>query len=329
MHLLKNKRILITGGAGFVGSHILDQLLEIDVKHVVLIDNMVRGSLRNIESVINSDKVTFVEGNIKDRDLLDTHMSGIDYCFHMAAVRINFCSIDPREGLETMATGTFNVIEACLKHNVKKLVAASSASIYGMADTFPTHESHHPYNNRTFYGALKHLMSMLRSFNEMNGLDYTALRFFNIFGTRMDTDGKYTEVLIKWYKCIKEGQQPLIYGDGKQTMDFVYIEDIARSCICAMVANTPDSVYNIGSGEEISLEELCFALLKAMGSNLQPKYIDIPDERKKVEVLKRKADIQAAKKDIQFETTISLDAGLKRLVDWLDTIYETNVIETI
>ena len=145
----------------------------------------------------------------------------------------------------------------------------------------------------------------------------------------MDTDGKYTEVLIKWYKCIKEGKQPLIYGDGKQTMDFVYVEDIARACICAMKANVSDTVYNVGSGEEISLEALCLALLKAMDSELRPSYIDVPEERQKVEVLKRKADISAATKELQFKTSISLDQGLKKLVQWLDMIYEKKLIETV
>ena len=319
MNNLKSCRVLITGGAGFVGSFIADQLIEQGVEEIILLDNLVRGSKRNIDKAVSSGKAKLVQGDIRDLDLLDASFVNIDYCFHMAALRITRCAENPREAFEVMFGGTFNVIEACIRHRVKKLVAASSASIYGQADSFPTHESHHPYSNRTLYGAAKIGNElMLRAFHAMNGLDYTAMRYFNIFGPRMDMEGKYTEVLIRWYYLIKQGKRPLIFGDGSQTMDFVYIEDVARANILALASDVTDEVFNVASQVETSLEELCNALLKAMESDLEPKFMPLPSKRKAVEVQRRLADTTKAKQIIGFEPTVSLDQGLERLVKWLD-----------
>lgn len=327
MNDLTNSRILITGGAGFVGSHIADQLLKENIEKIVILDNMIRGSKENIEKALKSGKVTFVEGDIRDIKLLNHLFEGIDYCFHMAALRITRCAENPREGLEVMLNGTFNVIEACVKHNVKKLVAASSASVYGTADSFPTKESHHPYNNHTFYGAAKMANELMyRSFKDMYDMDYAAMRYFNIYGPRMDREGKYTEVLIRWYYLIKQGKQPLIFGDGKQTMDFIFVEDIARANILAMKSDATDQVFNVASGVETTLEELCFSLLKAMESDIEPKYVPLPEERKKVEVRRRLAETTKAQKMIGFDAKISLQDGLKRLVNWLDEATEKGAV---
>ncbi len=321
MNVIKEKSILITGGVGFVGSHILDILLEENISQVFILDNLARGNLRNIAEALKSEKVTFIEGDISDYQVLENSIKQVDYCIHMAAMRINFCSINPTVGFKTMAEGTYNVVDLCIKHNIKKLVAASSASVYGMADKFPTSELHHPYNNRTFYGAMKMFNELMyRSFNETNNLNYVAHRFFNLYGPRMDTDGKYTEVLIKWYKLIKENKRPLIYGDGKQTMDFINVKDVAKACVMSLKSDISDEVFNIASGEEVSLEELCFCLLKVMNSNLKPEYIDIPDERKNVEVYRRKADICKAKELFGFQSSIGLEEGLIGLVQWLDNL---------
>jgi UDP-glucose 4-epimerase len=319
MNDLKNTSILITGGAGFVGSYVVDQLLKEGVKEIVIIDNFIRGSEKNIEEALKFPHVSVIEGDIRDEQFLSKYFRGMDYCFHLAALRITHCAAEPREALDVMYKGTFNVLEACVQHHTKKLVFASSASIYGQADTFPTDENHHPYNNVTLYGAAKMANElMLRSFQHMHGLKYNALRYFNIYGPRMDIHGKYTEVFIRWYRLIKEGKEPLIFGDGKQTMDFIYIEEIARATILALKADVNNEVFNIAGGQETSLEELCYLLLEVMGSTLKPKYIPLPEERKKVEVIRRLANVSKAKKLIGFETRVSLKEGIKRLVEWLD-----------
>ena len=317
---LQGSRVLITGGAGFIGSHIADQLLASEgVGEVVLLDNMLRGSPRNIEVALRSGRARLVEGDIRDRELVDRLVSGADYCFHMAALRITRCAENPREALEVMYDGTFNVLESCARHRVRKLVAASSASILGTADAFPTTEAHHPYNNRTLYGAAKLANELMyRSFNDMYGLPYVALRFFNVYGPRMDTEGKYTEVLIRWYRLLKKGEAPLVFGAGDQTMDFVHVEDVARANVLAMKADASDEVFNVASQTETSLLQLCEALLRVMGSTLEPRHVPLPAERKAVEVLRRLADTSKARRMLGFEAKVPLDRGLSQLVGWLD-----------
>jgi UDP-glucose 4-epimerase len=315
---LTNSRILITGGAGFVGSHIADQLLRENVGEIILLDNFVRGSKGNISEALESGKTRLIEGDIRDEDLLDNLLKGIDYCFHMAALRITQCAENPREAKDVMINGTYNLIEACRHHKVKKTILASSASIYGQASHFPTSEEHPPYNNYTFYGAAKMANELIfRSFHEMYGFQYNAMRYFNIYGPRMDTHGKYTEVLIKWYHLIKQGKRPVLFGDGEQTMDFVYIEDIAQANIIALKTNAVDEVYNVGSEVETSLKELCNTLLEVMGADIEPEYVSIPIDRKKVEVRRRLANTKKIKQ-IGFRITHNLKDGLKKLVAWLD-----------
>ncbi|MBF0542603.1 MAG: NAD-dependent epimerase/dehydratase family protein [Nitrospirae bacterium] len=316
---LFNSRILITGGAGFIGSTTADLLIKEGVSEIIIIDNLIRGSIENLQDALNSGKIKFVEGDIRDQVLIDSLMKGVDYCFHMAALRITQCAAEPRHALEIMFDSAFNIFELCVKYKIKRLVAASSASIYGTADSFPTLESHHPYNNHTLYGAGKVANElMLRSFHDMYGLDYAAMRYFNVYGPRMDVHGKYTEVLIRWYNLIKEGKPPLIFGDGKQTMDFIYIEDIARANVLALKSDSKDMAFNIASGVETSLEELCFTLLEVMGSGLKPEYIPLPEERKKVEVGRRLASTTLAERHIGFKFQMTLKEGLYKLVDWLD-----------
>lgn len=320
MNQISGARVLITGGAGFIGSFIADQLLDENVEEIILVDNFIRGSRENVRDAMSSGKVKLVEGDIRDRGLLNSLFHDIDYCFHMAALRINHCAEKPREALEVMFDGTFNVAESCVKRGVKKSIVASSASVYGTASVFPTKEEHHPYNNHTLYGVAKTANEgMFRSFHDMFGLNYNAMRYFNVYGPRMDVYGKYTEVLIRWYHLIKDGKQPLIYGDGKQTMDFVYVEDVARANILALKAEVTDEVFNVASGVESSLEELCWALLEVMGSDLKPKYVPLPDDRRKVEVRRRLADIIKARENIDFVAKVSLKEGLQRLVEWLSS----------
>jgi UDP-glucose 4-epimerase len=206
------------------------------------------------------------------------------------------------------------VLEAAVAAQVDKVIASSSASVYGLATEFPTDEDHHPYANTTFYGAAKVFNEgMLRSFHDMYGLDYVALRYFNAYGARMDIHGVYTEVLVRWMERILAGQPPLILGDGTQTMDFVYVDDIARANVLAAESPVTDRIYNIASGEETSLDDLAHALLRVMGSDLEPAY---GPERKVNAVSRRLADTSRAAADLGFTAEISLDEGLRRLVSW-------------
>ncbi|MBE9054578.1 SDR family NAD(P)-dependent oxidoreductase [Sphaerospermopsis sp. LEGE 08334] len=308
------KKVLITGGAGLVGSHIADQLVKQGISEIVILDNFVRGTKANLEWAIANGNVKIIEGDIRDQKLLNEIMPGVDILFHQAAIRITQCAEDPRLALEVLVDGTYNVLEAAVKAKVKKVIAASSASVLGLAEEFPTTESHHPYNNRTFYGASKTFNEgMLRSFNEMYGLDYIALRYFNVYGSRMDIYGVYTEVLVRWMARIIEGKPPLIFGDGLQTMDFVSVEDIARANILAAQSDVTDEVFNIASGVETSLNDLAFSLLKVMKSDLKPEYTA---ERKVNPVKRRLADTSKAEKLLGFKAEISLEEGLTRLVDW-------------
>jgi UDP-glucose 4-epimerase len=311
---MQNKRILITGGMGLVGSHIADLLVKEGAAEISILDNFTRGQYENLAWAQKHGHLVIVEGDIRNQSLLADVMQGVDIVFHQAAIRITQCAEEPRLALEVLADGTFNVLEAAVNANVSKVVAASSASIYGMAEEFPTTESHHPYNNRTIYGAAKVFNeALLRSFYEMYGLNYTALRYFNVYGPRMDIYGVYTEVLIRWMDRIAAGQPPLIFGDGLQTMDFVYIEDIARANILAAKTDITDEVFNIASGVETSLNDLAHSLLKVMESDLKPEY---GAERKVNPVQRRLADITKAKQLLGFEAEISLEEGLRRLVNW-------------
>jgi UDP-glucose 4-epimerase len=307
--------ILVTGGCGLVGSTTIDLLLqEHDPARIVIIDNLERGSLSNVEHALTDARVTLVRGDIREPGTVHEVTQGMDAVIHMATLRITACAAEPRAALGVMCDGTFNVVEAAQAAGVQKVVAASSASIYGLADSFPTREDHHPYNNRTWYGASKIMLEgLLRSFNDMYGLPYVALRYFNVYGPRMDIHGKYTEVLIRWMERIAAGQPPLILGDGTQTMDFVYIEDVARANILALQSDVSDDVFNVGNGVETSLNELAQALLETMHSTLTPEY---GPERKVNPVPRRLADTTKAERLLGFRARVGLREGLERLVEW-------------
>jgi UDP-glucose 4-epimerase len=307
------ERALITGGAGLVGSHIADLLVAENVKEVTILDNFTRGRLENLE-IAKGGNLRIVAGDIRDRALLRDLMEGIDVVFHQAAIRITQCAEDPRLALEVLADGTFNVLEAAVAAGVGKVVAASSASVYGLAEAFPTPESHHGYDSRTIYGAAKSFNEgLLRSFHEMYGLNYVALRYFNVYGPRMDTYGAYTEVLIRWMERLADGKPCLILGDGLQTMDFVFIDDIARANILAAKSPVTDDVFNIASGVETSLNELAAALGRVMGCNLAPEY---GPARKVNPVPRRLADTRKAEHLLGFKAQVLLEEGLSKLVQW-------------
>jgi UDP-glucose 4-epimerase len=311
---LEGSRALVTGGAGTIGSTIVDQLVKAGAAEIVVLDNLVRGRRENLAWALDNGPVTLVEGDIRDASLVRDLVEGMDVVFHQAAIRITQCAEEPRLALEVLVDGTFNVVEAAAAAEVGKVVAASSASVYGLAETFPTSERHHPWANDTLYGAAKVLNEgLLRSYHAMTGLDYVALRYFNVYGPRMDIHGLYTEVLVRWMERIVAGQPPLILGDGLQTMDFVFTEDIARANLLAAEADVTDAVLNIASGTETSLRELADTLLHVMGSDLRVEY---GEARKVNAVTRRLADTSAAEQQLGFAAEVDLEEGLRRLVDW-------------
>jgi UDP-glucose 4-epimerase len=313
---LDGKTILITGGAGMIGSATVDLLLRDHPRtRIVILDNLSRGTTANIESALKHPRVRFVLGDISDAATVASACRNVDAVIHLAAQRITACAADPRRAMEVMCDGSFNVVDAAHQAGVRKIVAASSASIYGLADVFPTPEDHHPYNNQTWYGASKVMLEgLLRSYHAMYGLPYVALRYFNVYGPRMDTHGKYTEVLVRWIDRIAQGQPPLILGDGHQTMDFVYIDDVAKANVLALQSDCDDDVINVASSRETSLRELAAALLKVMGAtHLVPEY---GPERSVNPVLRRLASTRKAEALLGFRAEVGLEEGLDRLVRW-------------
>src|SRR5215204_3877699 len=289
---LRGSRVLITGGAGAIGSNLCDLVVQAGAREIVVLDNFVRGRRDNLTWAEANGPVAVVEGDIRDRELVDELTEGIDVVFHQAAIRITQCAEEPRLAKEVMVDGTYNVLESAVRHDVRKVVAASSASVYGLATTFPTSESHHPYANDTLYGAAKVFNEgLLRSFHAMYGLDYVALRYFNVYGPRMDVHGLYTEVLVRWMERIQSGTAPLILGDGLQTMDFVHVHDVARANMMAARAAVSDEVFNIASGVETSLLDLAETLLRVMGSHLS---VDHGPARAVNGVTRRLADTRKA-----------------------------------
>ena len=307
-------KVLVTGGAGFIGSYVVEELLSHLPKKIIIVDNLIRGSYENMKNFLQNPIVEFIEGDIRDEALIDRCMSQVDYCIHMAALRINACAANPTEGFEVMMKATFHIAEMARKYKIKKLIYSSSASVYGLAQNFPTPETDNPYNNQTFYGAAKMWgEQLLRSYKFMYGLDYVALRYFTVFGPRMDTDGKYTEVMIKWLDCIRDNKNPLIFGDGSTSMDFVYVRDVAKANVLALLSDVTDESFNIGNQRETSLKELLEILLKVNNSTLEPKFMP---ENTVNPVSRRLADISKAKRLLGYEPTVSLEVGLKLLSDW-------------
>jgi UDP-glucose 4-epimerase len=307
-------RVLVTGGAGAIGSNVADELVLAGADEIIVLDNFVRGRRENLAWALANGPVRLVEGDIRDRMLVRELMAGIDVVFHLAAIRITQCAEEPRLALEVLVDGAYDVFEAAANAGVRRVVASSSASVYGLAEEFPTTESHHPYANDTLYGAAKTFNEgLLRSMHAMNGLDYVALRYFNVYGPRMDVHGVYTEVLVRWMERIAAGQPPLILGTGSQTMDFVYIGDVARANLLAAQSDVTDVALNVASGVETSLLELAEMLLAVMGSDLS---VEFGPERSVNKVSRRLAETTLAREQLGFEAETGLEDGLTRLVEW-------------
>ena len=312
---IKNSTIFVSGGAGFIGSYIIEELLsQHEPKKIIILDNLIRGSFENMKGFINDTRVEFIEGDIRNNELLEKCIAGTDYVFHMAALRINACAASPQDGFEVMLQATFNIANLCLKHKVKKIIYSSTASVYGLAQHFPTPETDNPYNNQTFYGGAKIWGEQLfRSYKFMHNMDYVALRYFNVYGSRMDTDGKYTEVMIKWLDCIRDNRQPAIYGDGTDSMDFVHVKDIAHANVLALISDVTDEAFNVGDQIETSLSDLLNVLLKVNKSQLKPIFKEANSINP---VSRRLADISKASKLLGYKPAIMLEKGLKELTDW-------------
>lgn len=324
MNDLRGTCCLVTGGAGFIGSTIVDQLLAAGAAEVRVIDNFIRGSWNNLAWAQEQGGVKVIDGDIRDVSLVNRATEGVDYVFHQAALRITRCADAPREAVEVLIDGTLNVIEAALAHGVKKISAASSASVYGEPSYLPVDEEH-PFNNRTMYGAGKIASEqLLRSFYESSGLNYVAFRPFNVYGPRMDMTGVYTEVLIRWLDAIEANKPPLIFGDGCQSMDFVYVEDVARAYIMAVQSDITDEVFNIGTGIQTSLKDLCHTLLKLTGSSLQPEY---REARLVGNVQRRRAATEKAARMLGFQANTSLESGLLELIHWRQAAKAAVIVE--
>lgn len=312
-------RFLVTGGAGFIGSTIVDQLLDAGAAEVRVIDNFVRGSWSNIEPAM-ARGARVIEGDIRDAALVDDLTAGVDYVFHQAALRITRCAEAPREAVEVLIDGTLNVLESCVKHKVKKLVAASSASVYGEPSYLPIDEGH-PFNNRTMYGAGKIANEqMYRAYFTTYGLPYVAFRYFNAYGPRMDTTGVYTEVMIRWMDAIEANQPPLIFGTGKQSMDFIYVGDIARANLQAVRSNVTDECFNVGTGVQTSLEQLCNLMVRITKSRVVPEY---REARAVANVQARRAAVDKAERMLDFVAKVGLEQGLEELIRWKHSLKKT------
>ena len=324
-HDLQGATVLVTGGAGLIGSHIVDRLVDEGAGEIRVLDNLVRGSQQNLAQARARRPIVFLNGDVRDRRAVEKALRQCDYVFHQAAIRITLCAERPRECIEVLVDGAYNIFEASVAAGVKKIVYASSASVYGAAEVFPTNEKHHPYGNRTLYGAAK-LMNegIARHFHDMNGLPSVGLRYFNVYGPRMDVTGAYTEVFVRWLDCIEQNTRPQIHGDGSATMDFIYVGDIARANILAMKSERADEVYNIASGTETSLLELWQAMQDMAGAHHLEAEFHPP--RKVNPVPRRLASTTKARRELGFTSQVSLRQGLRQLADWRRQVVSRELI---
>lgn len=317
MDSLEGSKILITGGCGFIGSATARVLLSSHKpSKIIIIDNMSRGRIENLGEAARDNRLIIHHADISNRSDINSLFQGVDIVFHFAALRITACAENPYLAFETMAKGSINVLESSRENFVKKIVAASSASVYGLAESFPTIECHHPYNDKTFYGSTKlFLEGLLRSYYDMFKLKYLALRYFNVYGPGMDSHGKYTEVMIRWMDRLRSGESPIIFGSGTDTMDFVYITDVVAANILAATSDESGYALNIGSGYETSLSKLAEMMMAVVGNE---KRIDYQPARTVNAVSRRLADTSLAEKAIAFRAKTQLSHGLAALWDWYE-----------
>jgi UDP-glucose 4-epimerase len=312
---IKGKKLVVIGGAGLIGSHTVDKLIQEDVKEIVIYDNFVRGRIENLKDALKDPRVKIfdVGGDILQADILDSAIRGADGVFHLAALWLLQCHDYPRSAFDVNVRGTFNVMEACVKNGVKRLVYSSSASVYGDAVDEPMTEDH-PFNNKNFYGATKIAgEAFMRSFHHRYSLDYVGLRYMNVYGPRQDYHGAYIAVIMKMLDAIDRGDSPTIMGDGSEAFDFVAVEDCGSANVCAMKSKATDKFYNVGTGKRTSLKELAEMLLVLTNSS---KPINYAPRSQATLVRNRIGSPARAASEINFTSKIDLRDGLQRLINW-------------
>ena len=311
-------KILVIGGAGFIGSHVVAELLKSNVRQVVIYDNFARGKLSNIEPFLSDSRCSVFPngGDIRDVDVLNEAMNGADAVIHLAAMWLLHCKDYPRTAFKVNIEGTFNVLEACVKNNIKRLVYSSSASVYGDAVEVPMTEKH-PFNNRNFYGATKIAgEAMCRAFSDRYGLQYVGLRYMNVYGPHQDQNAVYTGVIPIMLNKIEANEPPTINGDGSQAYDFVSVYDTARCNVLALEADVSDEFYNVGTGIQTTIRELCDLILELTGSDLKVTYEPYGPGDARQFVQNRIGSPEKATKDLGFSHQVSLREGLERLIEW-------------
>lgn len=307
---LTESRLAVIGGAGLIGSHLLDKLVLEPVSEIIVFDNFVRGTRENLENVIGHPKVKIIEGSITDTTLVRKVLKGVNGVFLLASLWLGECVDAPRAAWEVNVMGTWNVLEACCDLGVKRIVYSSSASVYGNAVLTPMTEDH-PLQNRTTYGATKIANEqMFRAMYEQKKIPYVGLRYMNVFGPRMDYQGAYVSVIMKALDRIFAGFPPVIYGDGSQMYDFVFVEDVARANILGMKAESVDEFFNIGSGVGTTINELVDLLLELTGSDLKPEYHSLAQSF----VTHRIGSTEKAKSMLGFQAEMPLDEGDRKSV---------------
>ncbi len=312
---IKGKKLVVIGGAGLIGSHTVDQLLKDDVAEILVYDNFVRGSAENLNAALKDPRVKIydVGGDILQTDILESALKGAHGVFHLAALWLLQCHEYPRSAFDVNVRGTFNVMEACVKLGVERLVYSSSASVYGDAVQEPMDEGH-PFHNKNFYGATKIAgEAMLRAFHHRYGLNFVGLRYMNVYGPRQDYHGAYIAVIMKMLDAIDRGEGPTILGDGSEAFDFVAVEDCGRANVCAMKADVADRFYNVGTGKRTSLKELAGMLLELTGCKHPIKYA--PRSQATL-VRNRIGDPKNAIRDLDFTAKLDLMEGLRQLIEW-------------
>lgn len=315
---LKDSKILVIGGAGFIGGFVVAELLKRDVKSVVIYDNFSRGKTDNIKSSLQDERCEIYPfgGDVRETDVLNDAMDGVDYVFHLAAMWLLHCKDYPRTAFDVNIAGTFNVLEACVKNNVKKLIYSSSASVYGDALEVPMTEDH-PFNNKNFYGATKIAgEAMCTAYNDRYGLEIIGLRYMNVYGPGQDQHAVYSGVIPIVLNKIDRGEQPVVNGDGSQAYDFIYVEDIALCNIAALESNIALGYYNVGTQIQTSIKELCELMLKLTNSSQNIQYIPYSSEDARQLVQNRIGSAKKAKDEIDFTYQYSLEQGLQRLIEW-------------